>query len=400
MNGIAGAVTLSAVGDMMMGWNVERNMQKYGATYPFGFVAPIFANSDINFGNLEGPITDRDDKAVWDYTKVVDEVLVDGKIVGTSIYCKSPSIAASRLKQAGFHVLSIANNHIMDYGAEGLLDTLEILSESGIRHVGAGRNIMEARKPVLIHTKGVDVGFLAYCDVYRASKKRAGAAPTVCSKQDVKKLKDSSDIVVVSLHQGQYFEWPSPAEIETAHRIVDLGADLVLIHHAHFLKGIETYHNGIIAYSLGNFVFDNTIDPSWSDTERARESMILQCKLTKKGVEGASPIPVIISQECQPVLPSKHIADRISKRIQQMSENIENDSFRSWEKGTESEYAELMTPIMFRLVIELIKKRRFNDLLQLIERVKPQDVRAVAKYLFPPSFAKIKRIIRSHARSA
>ena len=130
MSGIADVVTLSAVGDMMMGWSVEKNMQKYGATYPFGSVTPIFANSDINFGNLEGPITDSDDKAVWDYTKIVDEILVDGKIVGTSIYCKSPSIAASRLKQAGFHVLSIANNHIMDYGAKGLIDTLEILSEN------------------------------------------------------------------------------------------------------------------------------------------------------------------------------------------------------------------------------------------------------------------------------
>ena len=381
MKGVDGKVTLSAVGDIMMGWNVEKNMRKHEENYPFGYVTHVLKNSDITFGNLEGPITNKEDKAVWDYTKILDKVVVDGKIVGTSIYCKSPPIAAIRLRQAGFQVLSIANNHIMDYGESGLFDTLEILSENGIKYVGAGKNIVEARKPVLLQIKGINFGFLAYCDVYRASKQRPGVAPIVCSKQDIKKLRNSVDVVVVSLHQGQYFDYPSPADIKTGHRMIDLGADLVLIHHAHILKGIETYHNGIIAYSLGNFVFDNTIDPSWHDTEKARESMILQCKLTKQGVESASPVPVVINQECQPVLPSRHIRDKIIERIHELSVNMEDDSIRLWEKGLEYEYAKIMTPIMYRLVIELIKKKRFNDLSQLIRRVKLQDVRAVARYL-------------------
>lgn len=382
MNSADDKITLNAVGDIMMGWNVEKNMRKREENYPFGHVAHILKNSDINFGNLEGPITNKKDKAVWDYTKVLDKIVVNGKIVGTSIYCKSPPIAAKKLKEAGFQVLSIANNHIMDYGVSGLSDTLEILSENDIKYVGAGRNIVEARKPVLLQVKSLNVGFLAYCDVYRASKKRPGVAPTVCSKQDIKKLKDSSDVVVVSLHQGQYFDCPSPADIETAHRMIDLGADLVLMHHAHVIKGIEMYNNGIIAYSLGNFVFDYTIDPSWSDTEKTRESMILRCILTEQGIKTVSPVPVIIDHECQPVLPSRHINDKILERIDRLSVNIGDDSIRLWEKEFEHEYAKTMIPVMYRLVIELIKKRRFNDLSQLIRRVKLQDVRAVARYLY------------------
>ncbi len=376
------AITMSAVGDIMMGWGVEENIKKYGEGFPFGHVAHILKDSDINFGNLEGPITDRDDKAIWDYSKVLDRVVVNGKVVGTSIYCKSPLIAADKLKRARFHVVSIANNHIMDYGESGLLDTLKILSESGIKYVGAGKNIAEARRPVVLQRKGVNVGFLAYCDVYQASNYRPGAAPVACSKEDIKKLRASADVVVVSLHQGQYFASPSPADIKTSRRMIDLGADLVLMHGPHILKGIETYHNGTIAYSIGNFVFDNTIDPSMPFTEESRESMILQARLTKrKAVSDVSPIPILIDHGFQPVIPTESVAEKILERIRQLSINIEADSMRLWEKELEYKYARTMMPIMGKMIVELVRNGRVSDLLQLLRRVKSQDIKAVVRYL-------------------
>jgi len=376
------AVTLSAVGDIMMGWGVEDNIKKYGEDYPFGHVAHILKDSDINFGNLEGPITDRDEKAVWDYSKVLDRVVVNGKIVGTSIYCKSPPVAAQRLNKARFHVVSIANNHIMDYGEKGLLDTLEILSRNNIRYVGAGKNVSEARSPVVVQRKGVNVGFLAYCDVYQASSHRPGAAPVACSKEDIKKLRTSADAVVVSLHQGQYFGSPSPSDIKTSRRMIDLGADIVLMHGPHILKGIETYHNGTIAYSIGNFVFDNTIDPSMPFIEESRESMILQVRLTKrKAVSDVSLIPVLIDPEFQPVVPPESVGEGIIERISQLSTNIEADSMRLWEKELEYKYARTMMPIMGKMIVELVRNGRINDLLQLLRRVKSQDIKAVIRYL-------------------
>jgi poly-gamma-glutamate capsule biosynthesis protein CapA/YwtB (metallophosphatase superfamily) len=138
-------VTLTAVGDIMLGWSVEERMKADIGRYPFEAVAPILQNSDITFGNLEAPLTTESKRAVWDYTKILDKpVIIDGKTYGSSIYCKADPIAAERLSHAGFNVLSLANNHIMDYGQEGLNETLDALTKYGLKGIGAGRTLSDA----------------------------------------------------------------------------------------------------------------------------------------------------------------------------------------------------------------------------------------------------------------
>ena len=193
----------------------------------------------------------------------------------------------SALLYAGIDVLSMANNHTLDWGTEGLLDSMARLKEAGIPYVGVGKDLAEAHQPVILERKGTRVGFLAYgCtgpDGYEAEEDKPGYAPvrawTIYEKvdyqpatpprivsfpykedleamvEDIKKLKQQADVAVVSFHWGQHL---MPRIIpmycfDIGHAAVDAGADLILGGHTHILKGIEVYKGKVIFYSLSNF---------------------------------------------------------------------------------------------------------------------------------------------------
>ena len=197
--------------------------------------------------------------------------------------------------EIGFDVVSLSNNHTMDWGAAALLDSIERLKAAGIAPVGAGRNIAEARKPVIVDRKGVKVGFLAYnCtgpDGYEATDDMPGNAPvriwtvydkwdyqpatppqiiSMARKEDLEAMKadiaalaKQCDVCVVSYHWGQHY---IPRVIpdycyEVGRAAVDAGADLILGGHPHMLKGAEVYKGKVIFYSLGNFAFEQGAGP-------------------------------------------------------------------------------------------------------------------------------------------
>ncbi|MBA7701875.1 hypothetical protein ES703_110622 [subsurface metagenome] len=183
----------------------------------------------------------------------------------------------------------MANNHILDYGEEALFETIEVLDSKMIFHIGAGRNIREAREPVILKVKDKKFGFLAYSNTFPeefwAEEEKAGTAYGKFSrvKKDVKELKEKGEDlpkrkskVIVSFHWGSE-EKISPQEYQRklAHLAIDQGADIILGHHPHSLSGIETYEKGVIIYSLGNFAFG-------SYSEKAKESAIFRFILTQK----------------------------------------------------------------------------------------------------------------------
>lgn len=194
------------------------------------------------------------------------------------------------LIDAGFDVVSLANNHTLDWGPEALLDTMSRLKEAGLPYVGVGKNLAEARQPVILEKKGTKVGFLAYgCvgpDGYEADENTPGYAPvrswTIYEKvdyqpatppriisfpykedlaamvEDIQKLKAKVDVVIVSFHWGQHL---MPRVIpmycfDIGHAAVDAGADLIMGGHTHILKGIEVYKGKVIFYSLSNFAIE------------------------------------------------------------------------------------------------------------------------------------------------
>jgi poly-gamma-glutamate synthesis protein (capsule biosynthesis protein) len=247
-------ITLIAVGDIAFSKPIERRIKENGYAYPFKNIKSILSSGDLIFGNLESPITDSSARNESHYSKLTDD-----PVLGKRVYLKASPLVTRSLKVAGFNVLSIANNHILDYQKQGLIDTVSNLSEVGILSVGAGLNLRFARRPAIIKVKSRKIGFLAYSYTYEATRDNYGCAPLwrFLVRQDVRFLRERADIVIVSFHYGKEFSsTPSKFQRSISHFAIDSGADIVLGHHPHVLQPVEIYKSKIIAYSLGNFLFD------------------------------------------------------------------------------------------------------------------------------------------------
>ncbi|MFA5383508.1 MAG: CapA family protein [Eubacteriales bacterium] len=228
-------VVINFAGDTVLACSFE-NIVKENYSYPFANLA-CFKDSDLSMLNLENPITARGIKVPkkFNFRMCPDYVKI--------------------LQDGGVDIVNLANNHTGDYGAQGIEDTLRYLDDAGIKHVGAGPDRADARKPVVIECKGIKFGFLGY---YNNPDFTAGTNPfnERILKEDICNLKKIADYVIVNFHWGEENAGrPKPYQITLAHLAVDSGADLIVGHHPHVLQGIEKYNNGIIAYSLGNFIF-------------------------------------------------------------------------------------------------------------------------------------------------
>ncbi|MBI2100109.1 MAG: CapA family protein [Candidatus Vogelbacteria bacterium] len=241
-------VTLTFVGDLMLDRGVRNSVVKNGG----GDYSWLFAKLDnfpgdaILFGNLEGPLSD---------------VGVDRQ----NLYSFRMSPAAlPAIKNAGFQVLSVANNHVGDWGRAAFTDTISRLAAAGLAAGGGGQNRAEAVAPKIITaSSGERVGFLAFSDVgpneLAATETEAGIilASDPVLPQIISQAANVVDILVISFHWGDEYQTRSNARQQTlAHLAIDNGAKLVIGHHPHVIQEPEYYKEGVIAYSLGNFIFD------------------------------------------------------------------------------------------------------------------------------------------------
>lgn len=173
------------------------------------------------------------------------------------------------MQEMGIDLVTLANNHALDYGRDAMLDTIDTLDHAGIRHVGAGKNLAEARKPDVVELNGRTFAFIGATRVYpeadwAASTDSAGMFSAYDGgaqlAEEVKAAKQQADYVIAYVHWGiEREETPNEVQKSIAHRLVDAGADLVVGAHPHVLQGIEYYQGVPIAYSLGNFVFGSSI---------------------------------------------------------------------------------------------------------------------------------------------
>lgn len=282
---------IMAVGDILMGRTVKQKVeiqpQRY--VYPFEEVVNILKKGDVIFGNLEEPITAS--------TKGLTGIKQGGKYV-----LKNDPEAINGLIFAGFNLLSLANNHILDYYEQGLLDTMKILEDNNIKYAGAGRNLEEARKMTVIEKKDLKIGMLAYTEMaeilykgdpplmFAAKEDKSGVAPLKCEYiiEDIKKAREHVDILIVSLHWGvEYSYEPLAEQIELAHILIDNGADILIGHHAHRCQGVEIYKGKPIFYNLGNFLFDQ-------NNPQNQEGFIFDMVLEDKKLVSLQAIPFII----------------------------------------------------------------------------------------------------------
>jgi len=287
---------VTAVGDVLLTnwqteslyrWIARRLSWNPDAEYVYPFQNIRNDLRGIVFGNLEGPLTDLPIREFDDK----DE----------PYYFGVPSRFSRALQLAGFRVLSLANNHIRDCGAAGLLDTMRVLRAAGIKPVGVGLDDRAARAPVLVEDNGVRVAFLAYDLVPPASvwagPNRPGAAhvPDRTMVYDVRTAARRADAVVVSLHWGREIDdesrmpLPSESRVALARRLVEAGAAVVVGHHSHAVERIERYRRGVICYGLGNFVFAGTQQSGHP------HSVIVRCTLGRATLPEIQVLPVLIA---------------------------------------------------------------------------------------------------------
>ena len=202
------------------------------------------ANEEFPFSNRGTPEKDKQ------YTFEVDPSKVD------------------MIKEMGIDLVTLANNHTLDFGTDALLDTLDTLDKAGISHMGAGKNLEEASEPVMVSIKGRKIAFIGATRVMPEAYWAAGeSSPGLLAAYDpsnlieeIRQAKEQADLVVVYVHWGEERkEMPNEIQTTLAHDIVDAGADLVVGAHPHVLQGIEYYKDVPIVYSLGNFVFGSSI---------------------------------------------------------------------------------------------------------------------------------------------
>lgn len=277
--GSSAILFLTAVGDVSF---MGRNADALSATV-FEEVEPVFRNSPLVVANLECPLVEAGEP-----------------VAGKCVLRGNPGWAAL-MADAGIHLVSLANNHLLDYGRAGLIGTMQALDRAGIRHVGAGLNEREACAPLFVASVAGRIAFLARSAVEVSSPSYATASqPGVAffkeeeTLQAIKKCREQADIIVLMIHWGvEHYQYPSPQQRGLAKRLVEAGVSIILGHHPHVLQGAEKIGHGIVAYSLGNFLFDNLscqaiIEGKYREisitlTKENKEGMALQFFLSEAG---------------------------------------------------------------------------------------------------------------------
>lgn len=270
------AISLVAVGDVCINNPHVAHTQKYAL--PYLNIRNILRSGDLAFGNLECALSSR-----------------GAAIPGKEFTFRGAPGVSRLLRDAGFDVFSVANNHSKDFGELAFLDTLTALKEAGVGASGGGRNEAEAFRPVVLNVKDKKVAFLSFSGVlppgFWATSRSCGVASLRDGRKvlaAVKAARAQADIVVVSVHWGQELSiMPSKAQVTLGRQIIDAGAAVVLGHHPHVVQGFERYKGGLIAYSLGNFIFS-------PGNAKGRQSVILSTKISRNQVVEATVFPVYI----------------------------------------------------------------------------------------------------------
>jgi len=276
-------ITMVFVGDIMLSRAVGSTIEASGDyAYPFLRVADFLRGADLAFGNLENPISDRGSNQGSIYSFRANPRVVEG------------------LSYAGFDVLSLANNHIWDWGALALADSISLLQAADIASVGVGGNYKEANAPAFFEVGGTNIAVLAYTNLLPENLEAGPSTPGLSDfdvedvKNKIRSLKETGSLVVVSLHWGEEYEAQANDIQKTIARgLIDAGADLIVGHHPHVVQELEQYGDGWIAYSLGNFVFDQTF------SEETMQGAALVVELEDGRVVKAVLLPVNISSDLQ-----------------------------------------------------------------------------------------------------
>lgn len=301
------SVTLAAVGDVMLAGSALSVVERFGPDYPFDSTRTLLQSADFAIGNLEAPFG------------------TGGRPFQKTYTFRVPPGFAGGLRNAGFDVLNLANNHILDFGEQPFRVTLSILDSLGIAACGAGVNRRAAEAGAIVERGGWKAAFLGfsltYPDAFWATAVRPGTAFAVKERvaAAIDSLRPAVDLVIVSFHWGKELHGtPQPYQREFARAAIDAGADCVIGHHPHVLQGFELYRGKPIAYSLGNFAFG-------SKSVSCRESALFIASFDSSGFAGGRVVPLCVDYkkvQYQPRPMTGAAADRLIAELNRLSEKL------------------------------------------------------------------------------
>ncbi len=307
---------MSFMGDVLIDSHVANAVYKKGTSYIFDDVKEVLKNSQFSMVNLENPFSYNGKKAenkqfTFRGNPSHLQVLSDGRI----------------------NAVTLANNHILDFGIEAMLDTMELLKEKNILFAGAGKDFEQANSAVYTTINGVRLGILASSHVipevsWNAGNQKPGVATTYDPTKlllEIGKAREKSDLVIVYLHWGEELSTtPLPYQKNLARMYIDKGADIIIGSHPHVLQGFEYYKGKLIAYSLGNFVFTNF----------KQDTIILNIKYDDKKNLSAKVIPCEII-EFRPELVKESIKyNQILINLRALSNGVFIDEKGNLSQGT------------------------------------------------------------------
>ncbi len=304
-------IKLTLVGDIFpanLGYNsgfgiASQYLKHKGNTWEKS-INKILHGADIVFGNLESPL------------------------IYEQNYCNNNSFAGHSsftefLKKHKINIVSIANNHILEQGVEGFLSTCSILEKNGIKYVG--KNCNDLSNVEIITIKGYKIGFCAFNNIHDISNPKSYAE---LNEDNIYKTIENFkllnlDYKIVSLHWGnEYIHYPSLNQIKLAHKIIDAGADIIIGHHPHVVQPVEKYRNGLIFYSMGNFLFDML----WS--KKVRHGLVAKLILDGNHDINFKLVSIRLSNEYAPHLYPEGLKkiNKINKNFQKLlSKSINNE---------------------------------------------------------------------------
>lgn len=280
----------------------------------------VLRDKDFSCVNLEAPLTK--------WPKSLNK---------PGIVFKREPKAIKHIKDGFFDAVSLANNHIRDYGTKGVSDTIDICNINFIKSFGAGKNLEEAKMPLKIASKGKKLTFLNYCEQEQniALNNSAGANPfdPIITYWEIQKEKKESDYIIVIYHGGlEHYPLPLPGLRDRCKFLIDIGVDAIICHHTHVASGYEIYKNKPIFYGLGNFCFDYK---KLGNIE-LHQSILAKLVLNDKKIE-FYPIGLIYNRKVKEIqLIEKSELEDFNKRLEQVNQILSDEKVyhNYWEKIT------------------------------------------------------------------
>lgn len=299
------------IGNVMIGRLVNCILERTPPAYLWGDTLPIFQRADVRICNLECVISDRG--TPWSHSPKVFHFRTDAKNI-------------SALQAAGINVVSLANNHTLDYEFEAMFEMLQILDGAGIHHAGAGANIDDASRPALFEIQGSKIGFISFTDNepdWAATAERPGVFHVPVNLEDerarrllelIQQTKKEVHWMIVSAHWGPNWGYrPRPSHIPFAKALIDHGADVVFGHSGHVFQGIQIYKGRPILYSTGDFIDDYAVD----EIERNDQSFIFFAEISRDKILRLWLRPTVI-KKYRARLAKESAAGGIAKKMQNL----------------------------------------------------------------------------------